>query len=65
MFFILREPADSLATAVITYRNEDRLTLKDQLLCEKPSTSRQWMLNSNDPLYTSEGFLKHRPHLPQ
>ena len=27
-FFVLREPADSLATAAIIYRNEDRLTQK-------------------------------------
>ena len=31
MFLILREPANLLATAVITYRNEDRLTRKDQI----------------------------------
>jgi hypothetical protein len=32
MFLMLREPGDSLATAVITYRNEDRLTRRDQQL---------------------------------
>ena len=47
MFLILREPA-ALATAVETNRNEDTLTRKDQQLSQEPSTSRQWVLNSND-----------------
>ena len=50
---VLREPADSLATPVITYGSEDRLTQKNQQLSQEPSTSRQWMANSNDPFIYS------------
>lgn len=49
MFFILQTTVDSLATAIITYRNEDRLTQKDQRLNKEHSTSLKWRSNSNDP----------------
>ncbi|KIJ94405.1 hypothetical protein K443DRAFT_361571 [Laccaria amethystina LaAM-08-1] len=65
MFLILREPADSLATAVITYRNEGSLTRKGQQLSQEPSTSREWMLNSNNLFSARERFFKHRHHLRQ
>ena len=49
IFLVLREPADSLATAVITYKDKDKLTRENQPLSQEPSTSHQWMLFSNDP----------------
>jgi hypothetical protein len=65
MFLILREPADLLATAFITYGNEDRLTRKNQQLSQELSTAGQWMLSSNNPLYTRERSFKHRYYLRQ
>ena len=58
MFFILRGPVDSLATAVITYRNEDRLTQKGQQLSQDSPTSRQWMVYGDDPSIYQSALLQ-------
>ena len=46
IFLVLR---DSLATAVITYKDKDKLTRENQPFSQEPATSHQWMLFSNDP----------------